>query len=222
MKRKNNCKGFTIIELIFVITILTIVITISYGSLTQILRTKQVLDDERDARATLNSILFRFSREFEMAKPDYPLPRAAISKVSGWGTKWFIGESKALAGSGNGDSIYFIVDKSDLGGSGSTIQQVGYYVEEDPEALGTYILFREEVPYILPAEKAYEKLVKFPIAKGVTSLMFRYYDKNKREWSSDWGDTKRSDLPSVIEYSISLKTKDGTVASFKGSVPVQS
>lgn len=219
---KINSKGFTIIELIFVISILTIVITISYGSLTQILRTKQVLDDERDARSVLNSILFRFSREFQMAKSDYPLPRAAISKVSGWGSKWFIGEPKLLSDSAHGDGVYFIVEKSDLGGTGSTLQQIGYYLEEDPEALGTYILIREEVPYILPAEKAYEKLLRFPITRGVTSLRFRYYDRDKKEWSNEWGDSKRSDIPSVIEYSISIKTKDGSAASFKGSVAVQS
>ena len=221
MKRSLQ-KGFTIIELIFVIAILTIVITVSYGSIGQILKTKQVLDNERDARAVLNAILFRFSREFEMAKPGYALLRAELSKQSGWGTRWFIGEPKTNSGQSHGDSIYFILDQSDLGTSGSTLLQVGYYVEEDPKALGTYVLYREEVPYKRPAEKAYEKLSRYPIARNVTSLHFRYFDKNKKEWYEDWGTTQRSQLPSAIEYSISLKTPEGSIQSFTGAVAVQS
>ncbi|GEM_PF-6437533 len=198
-------RGFTLVELVFVITILTIVIGVAYRGIQQTLETKKFLEERRESNALLGAILSRFNLEFQGMEKSIPLLRAMQVHPSGWGKIFVMGDKK---------SVYFIIrDPS----SKVPLSQVGYFVEPDENRDDT--LYREVVPYIRPPDEAYKEATKVALHRGVEDIRFLFSDGTN--WVEDWGTPQRNDIPVQIYYQLSVLTPGGLVRTLESTVALK-
>ncbi len=231
-RRTGRPGGFTIIEVVLAISILAIIMSVTYSVLNQIIRTKQMLDDSREVKAIVNSILIRMTREIQLARAGFPLlpGRDKLDQPNKPSVN-LIGESVELPNGLPGDSVTFLAAQGGQylpdGTSHSGDVQITYRVEEDPEQKGdrdrTYYLIREELPYIRSAEKAYRQAMIFPVTNKLVSLSFRFFDPRSSKWVSSWGTSAGSmKLPKLVEFEVRVKSSNGTVEAFKTAVALRS
>jgi len=225
-------RGFTLIEIVIAFSILVIILAVSYGALSQIMRAKSALDDQRDVTLIANSLLTRLTRELQLAYFDERTfllpPRDKLDEKTPPNSP-LIGISQSLDSNERGDSITFIAMEGGQylpdGGTHSGLVQITYRVEPDPERAqkrdATYYLIRDETPLKPDAKLAYQKSMIFPLTSKLVSLDFAYYDQEKEQWSSEWGDGRKRRLPSMVQFSIVLRSPRGRLERYTSAVPLR-
>ncbi len=218
-------RGFTFLELIIAIAILAMIMGVTYSSLSQIIRSKKLLDDARDSKAIADAILVRLTREFQLAFPDGALMPPANKLTQPYpGQPRVLGAAKPGRDNANLDSISFLALEGGQylpdGGSHTGVVQITYRAEPDPEdRTGQRIyLIRDEVPYTRPYESAYKKRMTFPITNNLVSLSFRYYDEKTETWVSEWGQPPRTWIPSIIKFSFQIRSPLGKVNEYESMI----
>ena len=231
MAERRAHRGFTLIEVVLAVSILAIIMGVTYSALNQIIRSKQVLDDSREVKAIVNSILLRMTRELQLAKAGVPLlpPRDKLDQFNKPSLN-LVGDSLKLPNGQPGDSLTFIAAQGGQylpdGSTNIGDVQITYRVEEDPEQAGvkgrTFYLVREEVPYTRPAKKAYEQAMVFPVTNRLVSLSLRYFDRRSSRWVTTWGTGANVKLPKLIEFAVKIKSSSGSIESFRTAVALRS
>ena len=217
-------RGLTMIEVIIAVSILAIVIGVSYRALTQIMTTKQLLDDERDARMISNAVINRMTREISLAIPNKLLPKQEGGNEDAvrFRSDILLGTPESGEDGARLDSISFMAENAGQyvpdGKTHSGIVQISYRVEEDPEQdrhqeTPTYFLVRDEIPDVRPLSRAYENRMTFPITNKLLQLKFRFYDKVEEQWRDKWSRTQEG-LPALILMNIKLLSPNGKEHSF--------
>lgn len=231
MIKKQSATGFTLIEIVIAISLLTVVMTVAYSSLRGILRTKELLDDRREARLIANSILTRLCRELQLAYAGDRLlpPRDDLKNFYSSRIK-LLGEDVELDDGYAGDALTFISLEGGQylpdGGRHSGVVQISYKLVEDPETYQAskpkvYSLIREETPYQRPYKKAYENMMIFPISKNVVSFNLSFFDEEEELWYSYWGTKDRVELPAIVKFSISIKSPKGKIDTYTTAVKLR-
>lgn len=229
--KKDSERGFTLIEIVIAVSILTIVVAVGYSGLTQIIQAKKALDDNRDADLIANSILTRMTREFQLAFASMPLlPDKGATDDKNASRARFKGTEKTLSNQEHGDTVSFIALEGGQylpdGGTHAGLVEITYRVEPDPDSPAgsnqKFVLVREETPYILPAKKAYQKQMVFPITSDLVSLELYYFDGKKNQWTKSWGENDDNlKLPRRIMYSLKIRTPSGKIVGFSTTVAVR-
>lgn len=227
-------RGFTLIEVVIAIGILSVLLSIGYTALRNILRSKELLDDGRDIRLISDAVLLRVTRELQLAY-DRDMgrlpscqekdPPALPSDDSFRGEPGRIGPDQLKA-----DSVTFLALEGGQylpdGGGHSGVVQIRYFIAptppDDPSGGGPYTLVREEIPYLKPVKKACEKAVIFPISNRIRSLEFLYYDAKNDSWTDSWIYPERDHLPALVRLTATFQTAAGKVNTFTTSVPLRS
>lgn len=237
-KVKQNLRtesAFTLIEIVISISILSVIMTITYSGMTQILRAKNILDDRRETNSVAYSLINRITREFQLAYsgigllPDREVPDGP-QKPSDYN---MVGENKSLSNGKRGDSITFVALEGGQylpdGGTHSGLVQITYRVAEDPdrdESLPKqYLLIREETPHPnnkSQFERAFAKTMIFPVTENLISLEYRYYDPEKEEFLDAWDPEQNRKLPSQLEIKLELVSPAGELNSYITTVPLRS
>lgn len=225
MRARTLQNGFTFLELVISIAILAMIMAVTYSSLSQIIRSKKLLDDARDSKAIADSILSRFTRELQLAFPD-----GAVMPPANKLTQPYPGQPRVLGVSKPGrdnsfmDSITFLSLEGGQylpdGGTHTGVVQITYRAEPDPEDRSgqDVYLIRDEVPYTRPYDVAYKKRMTFPITKSLVSLSFRYYDSKTESWVSTWGEPPRTWIPAVIKFTIKIRSPLGKIDEYSTSI----
>ena len=231
-RQVRGVPGFTLIELVIAIGILGLVLTVAYGGLSQIMRSKKMLDDGRDSSLVANAVLLRLTRELQMAYRDDQTfllpPRDKIDDQSG-PQPVLLGEEDKLGNGEPGDSITFLALEGGQylpdGGTHSGVVQITYRVEEDPDqsaaSSNTYYLIRDETPHKSDPKEAYRYSMIFPITSKLVSLAFDYYDPEKDQWTTKWGDEQKNKLPLMIRFTLAIQSPLGRINSYSTVVPVR-
>jgi Tfp pilus assembly protein FimT len=243
--RRSSQSGITLLELVLAISILAIIILLNYSILKGVVQTKNVIDDKRDGMFIANSVLTRLARELQMATEARSLlpscssigggaqqqGQNAASPAPNEPRRVIVGESGTLAQAARNDTLTFLAKEAGQyipdGGTHSGVVQITYRVEQDPEArednsgAKTYLLVRDEMPYQRPTEKACKNAIRFPITKDLVSLSFKYYDKKTKEWTDTWNENKSVRLPTIIQFTVTLKTPAGDIESYTSSVALR-
>lgn len=225
MNRSNQSRrGFTLIEVIVAVTILTFIVGIAYRSITQMLTTKTIVEDDRAGRKIAQAFLSRFIREIQLVYdqagilPERTDPDGQVSptRIN------LIGEPGEEGKYGRFDRIRFLAAEGGQylpdGGGHSGVVQLEYRVERDPEVkdeADRRVLVRDEIPYIFPIKSAFQQSMIFPITDRLARFQLRYFDASNESWSDDWGKEGRVKLPGMVEISLGIITPRGDIQSFR-------
>lgn len=233
MKHKRICKektqgGFTLLELILAISILSIMLTLSYQVLTGILKSKQILDDKREGMYIANSLLTRIAKELQLAVKRPLLPGCETGTAAQSGSQ---GQNRApyiiTQGVEGGMSLSFVAQEAGQyipdGGTHSGLVQITYRPAKPPsedEVLDKdiFYLIREEIPYTKPLETACKNALRFPIANNLTQVSFQFYDSKNKAWTDTWNAENSRRLPSIIQFTAVLQTPLGKRETYTSAI----
>jgi general secretion pathway protein J len=177
--RRRGSAGFTLIEVMLALAILTFIVSILWGTFSQTSSIKRRTELVQDRTHAARVALMRMTREIEMAflsdseNPALPERRTmfmgtAHTDIDDLRFSWF-GHQRLRADSSEGDTAV-----------------VTYYSAPDPEQQGVLNLMRRETrrleavdPLTLPGES-------YVLCPNVAKLKFAYYDYKKKEWREEW------------------------------------
>lgn len=240
--RHRNSAGFTLLEVILAISILSVMVALSYRVITGIIEAKRLLDDQRDGMFIADAVLTRLSRELQLTANKRPLLPACDSVTTSTGNTgsssnpaatmpslYLLGEEKQLGMNLRGDSLTFVAREAGQyipdGGTHSGVVQITYRVAPDPDQANsrdaTYLLVRDEIPYRRPVDRACQAALHFPITKNLVGLEFMYLDKRTNQWTTSWGDDKMGRLPQVIQFKLTLSTPGGQLQTLTSAVALR-
>ena len=223
-------RGFTLLELVLSIAILGMIMFVCYSSIRQLIRSREVVNDNREGGALADAILSRMTRELQLAYWDDSkvLLLGLVKGESGktGGNAALLGESNDGAGKERSDTITFRAREAGQylpdGGGHTGIVQISYRLEPDPDSPRmeppSMLLIRDEIPDINPEKEAYKRAMTFPVASNVISLGFQYYDAQADHWVESWGDDHPRTLPAIIRFEIAIRTPSGRIERYSTSV----
>jgi prepilin-type N-terminal cleavage/methylation domain-containing protein len=223
-KRKES--GFTLVEVILAISILSVMVVLNYRLIKNLIETKIVVDDKREGMFIANSVLNRLTRELQLAvtnpklmppcdTPTAPRPNAVLIAEDG------------SRGQGKGPTITFAAREAGQyipdSGSRSGVVQISYRVEQDPDQKGNsdtpgLLLVREEVPNKNPVDISCKKAIRFPITNQLVNLEYKFFDRRTKEWYPVWTGPQAAALPGIIQFSITLKSPKGSLDTYTTAV----
>ena len=230
-RNTTNSQGFTLIEVVLAFSILAVIITVAYAMLRSTIEAKDTLDDLRDGMFIANSLLIRMSRELQLADTDALLPtcdKSSSNTKPSASSLNLIGETEQID-SNSADKITFLAREAGQyipdGGTHTGVVQITYRVEKDPEKKDSkdagLLLVRDEMPYRQPATRACADAIRFPITNNLVSLKFSYYDKRTDTWVDTWGTPPYVRLPKMIQFTLQLRSPEGTIQTFTSAVAVR-
>ena len=221
-QRHIQSRGFTLIEIIIAISILAIIVGIAYGSFSQILRSKIILDDQSDVDSIGQTLMSRLAHELQSAYKAALLPECG-EKQTATTSEYFRGHKDSSSDGQSFDSVTFITRDGGQympdGGTHTGDVQLQYLVAPDPDNANTPTLYRREIPVIRPVDRACENKLNFPIVGNISSLSFRYYDSQNSKWLDTWGsETTQSPMPRFVYIKAKIKSPRGEIHSYETMV----
>lgn len=192
MYKKNlkNEFGFTLIEVLISVAILSVMALIMFATVSGALKSKErlVFRDElfQGVRVGLNII-----------NEDMSMGFLANKELSGKNTETGFKGGKETIILSTFSNFHFIRNSKD-----SDQVTVGYRVKDDGR--GGQSLVRSQTLWV--HEKLEPKGNAYVLLENIKDLKFEYYDSNRKEWVSDWdsgGLTSAKRLPQAIKVSFS-------------------
>jgi|GEM_PF-7025146 len=220
MNNKNKEKGFTLIELIISIGLMSGIIYSSYSSLTKIIRSKKLVEQNRKTLLIANAVISRMILEIQKISKEKHLldPEKKV---------FLLGQSDSLSNGESSSSITFLA--SNVGQylpnkkHNTPLVEISYRVATNPDLapnqeIETFYLIREETPNLNDYNEALEYKMSFPITDNLISLNFSYYDEKNEEWLNEWEDQR--DLPLQIRFTIKLLGENNKIKTYSTTVPI--
>lgn len=236
-------RGFTLIELVVVAVLAAVLSAILYGTITGIVRSRDLAARVLTRDRTAHYVLSRMTHEIAGRSALVPLaarkdsadgasPSAQPSPQPSLGFAGFVGGTQYILGSrgeegeSSRDSIRFVSAGTAQGFIGAFVNyglvEIEYRLEEDPNAPPArddrkrLLLVREERPAAVPApEVAEQRKVVVPIAENVRSLGFRYLKDGK--WLPEWKN-QSPPLPEAIEITLEVVDEEGGTDRYRTAV----
>ena len=229
--------GFTLLEVLLAMVIMSVMMTITYLSLESILQSKAIIGDEQEVERLELVLARRLAREFQLIRAVGRLPDRANLQPTGSGVAPpplqappLLGEEDSLPNGNPGDSITFVASSVgqnflDDRVSNSGLVQVSYSLREDPERekkedYPVYSLIREEIPHQKPWDQAYQRTVRFPLVDFVEGMKLEYFDYQNEKWTRTWDNNSGGPLPRLIRFTIQVRTPLGKEKLIRGTLPV--
>jgi prepilin-type N-terminal cleavage/methylation domain-containing protein len=219
--QKHQSSGFTFLEIVIAISILAVIMGVTYSSLNQIIRSKKILDDARDGKAIADSILIRMTKEFQQAVNNQNLlpPPTKLNQPYP-GSPRLYAERKKIDSGQELTTITFITLAQPTLLSEPQFQseyiQVTYRVEPDPDDPNKerLRLIREEVPLLNPPAAAYKRTLAFPVSQDILQFDFLFYDYNKEAWVDSWGKHPNTKLPPLVVLLFRIRSPLGNTQTY--------
>jgi general secretion pathway protein J len=192
----RNAAGFTLIEVLVVITIIAIVLSSLYGIFASVSGAKDRLDDDSETYHLARVIFDRLGRELHSAY-------------------YRSDTDESLFRGGEEDGNFYLefstaaVSPLSIEGTGFAI--VEYVLEEDDESdSGGLVLMRTEQS-MLWANSSDAEPTALRLAPGITSMTARFYGSD--QWQDSW-DATTSGLPERIELELFVSNSRGVEVPF--------
>lgn len=157
-------------------------------------------------------------------------PAATTPNAAGAPTPLLVlrGDEQSGAG-GRQDQITFIAKEGGQylpdGGKHTGLVQITYRVERNPDAPQesnpTFLLIRDEMPYLQNQARACAQAIRFPITDRLVNLRFSYYNQRLKSWSESWGSMGLLGLPSVVDFTLTIRTLAGRVETFGSAISIR-
>ncbi|MBS2029041.1 MAG: prepilin-type N-terminal cleavage/methylation domain-containing protein [Deltaproteobacteria bacterium] len=216
MKRKAaKNAGFTLMEVMIAVAIVSIMGGLIYASFGPMLRAKEVIEAESEHYRGIQVALTRMSREISMAFMSNDFDHTRWRDKSDMPT-FFSGDSEQLS------FTAFAHQRRYKDAKESDQAVFEYRVGRNPEAeLGESthdVLIRRENP-LLEAEtdsckrgggRSDDCGVEMVLSDDVKKIKFEYYDDNRHEWVEEWDTRRERDrLPERVRITITSVDENG-------------
>ena len=203
---KGTEGGFTLLELIVTLTILTIIVVLAFGAFRLGIKAWETGDERVDFFYRMKYLVDLMEKEISSIHPYYFQQDNE-------------NEDKKLAFQGQPNLISFIssTKSSDLSLPTDKLRKVSFYFEEDKKLL---IMTEEIIQLYNPFSKTGKKKIRsITLSKDISDLRFRYYVlnsvnrdiENDGEWvanfSSNEKDINKDNLPRAVEVTIATQTQ---------------
>jgi general secretion pathway protein J len=184
LPRGRRSSGFTLIEVMIALAILTFVTAIMFGSFSQTVTNKKAIEGAQDRTHTVRVALLRMAREIEMA--------------------YLADENTALTerrtmfeGSSHGDVdeltfSAFAHQRLRAGLNEGDAALINYYGARDPDDRRVLNLMRRETRRLQldnPKSLSGESYILCP---DVAKVKFSFYDYKTKQWQSEWSTVSAS------------------------------
>jgi len=171
--------GFTLLEIMLVLAILSFVMMLMWGSFSQTARTKRHLEATHDRLHTARTALMRVSRELEMAYLS-----AGENTVIPQRRTFFVAISHPdideLAFSS------FAHQRLRAGANEGDTSVVSYYGERDPDDRRVTNLMRKDTRRLQALDLKDLRGETYILCPDVVRLKFTFWDFKKKAWRDDW------------------------------------
>jgi general secretion pathway protein J len=199
----NINKGFTLLEIIFAITIFAVIIGSIYPAYTSTCSNIQIAENESDIYYMARVAMARIVDDLESA---YIPDKNIIDELSDLNS--FIGENEYIDGS-RADKIRFIsrahIDFKDNSGN-RNVAKIAYYAAQ-VEDTGAITLYRSDT--LDSHDWPEEKTEGFVICEGLNSFYLTYTDENGQEYDTwDSSDISfKNKLPHMVAITLEFINK---------------
>ena len=183
----NAAGGFTLIEVLVAITLLSLVLTAVYGVFTTLSTTQKRLQGDSEAYHQARIIFDRIGREIRTCYLDTGNDRSAfVSGEDSLGQPYLEFSSTSALTSGD---------------TPGGVTRVRYALETDlGETVGT--LYRSAQPLFFSDDTAKRQRM----SNRIKTVSWRFYDGN--EWQEDWDSTATRDLPQSVEMELTVHSSN--------------
>jgi len=203
-------RGFTLIELLLAIAISAIVLTITYASFFQVLKSKEFNENELEMYQEARVILSRLTRDFSMAyERGGVFPKSA--DIMG---PYFVGEQGEF-----GSKVTFTSFSHTMGMNTTASDQaeITYFLRKNPKN-GLYFLVRGENPGIGVEGGG----VEFPISERVVEFELSYIGgaegEQGQEPAREWDSSVQGGLPKGVNIRVVMSSPRGERVEFSSTV----
>lgn len=184
-------RGFTLLEVVVALSILSLICLITFQSISNTLTTREALETADAANQSARVALDRLRRDFRLA-----YLTKSTSAINTYVTS-FVGQNA------DPDRVWFatLSHRRMYRESRECDQtEITYWTEDDPDMPGAYALLRREAPRI-DNEPDKQGLIA-PLAYHLRSMDFRYLDAKTGEWFDEWDTTgvdQANRLPRAVQ-----------------------
>ena len=206
-------KGFTLLEILLALTIVSLLISILYATFHQSMAATAYVEKKTQFVQKGRLILERMTGELNSAFiPHQPVASSPFR----YG---MVGESSKTEDDFRDrlDFTFFAELQVEGSTGGSEILEAGYFLGREPGRKGFTLYRRQDRAIDGDLQKGGRSEA---ICNGVRSLKFIFFDSGGnplQEWNSITGDFRNA-LPSRIEIRLKLEDPDGRVQSFRTQV----
>jgi type II secretion system protein J len=206
--------GFTLIEVMIAVTILAGMALALFGATTQILNTKDTVE-ERDEKN--HSVSFALNRMADDLSSAYIIKSADMLGTKFGGEVAFKGKEDRI------DFVNFNHIRFVQGAKESDSMEVGYFLAPDPEDPDLKILMRRESVQV---DKDTENGGQaYALLNGVKNMRFQYLPSESDEFKSVWDTTSieaNGKMPRAIKIVLEVRMpQEEEVRTFTTLVPIQ-
>lgn len=208
--RTSGSRGFTLMEIALAVSIVAVMGTLTWGSLSQSFDAYETVKDIDQRYHNVRVAMNRMSREIAMAF--LTQPGRDFGKEQMWKTA-FVGKSGSDFAELQFTSFAHEVLREDAKESDQC--EIGYTVERDEEDREKRNLVRRVDPRIdREPEKGGPVAV---LAEDIKKLKFRYFDPKDDDWTDEWSTDKpehQGRLPTLVEITLVVDDESGKEVSF--------
>lgn len=211
--RAEGARGLTLLEVLVAVTILGILLTTIYGTVSRTIRSKEHAEATARVASTGREAVLRIADEIEASLSPVRVATAVFQGVGG-------GSSQFL------DQVRFAVSMpppfGEVGSGGGRVL-ITYYLAEQEGIPNTFMLVRSERPLpslgAAPAEEDAETPVdsRTLMVDNVAGLRLRYLDGDSGQWTESWDSTEQEferRIPVAVELALFLYDDNGALHDF--------
>jgi prepilin-type N-terminal cleavage/methylation domain-containing protein len=212
--RNSQYGGFTLLEVLLAMAILSVLMTVVYASFSTAGRNVEQADALRDENDLARTLMARLSDDIANAYINSSMNSPVVLTIF-YGKMEEV-DGKAGAGSEkirhDSISLTTLTHWRKLGSKETELWEVGYFFKEKPEGKG-FSLVRREKRELNKEVPALDGGDEYEITDRVESLQFRYRQENQMTstWRDSWDSKSPSSptsgkLPSLVEIALTLDT----------------
>jgi len=206
MKLHRSEQGFTLLEMLVAVVIISVILGVIYGSFAGTSRTYALLEANEDVYQTAQTFLAMISREL----------RSAYFTNASQGFMG-IGTEGGLEGEET-DSIYFVTRshrRSRANAKEGFLAEIGYFFDTDT--------LTDEKQLFKSIDATVDGDIQdggtlYPLTDRVDSLKFSYYDKKSDTWLEEWDGQKMGRLPDRIQVELAVLDDGDHVTHFRTTI----
>jgi len=205
--RTPHSKGFTLLEVLLAMAILSLIMTVVYASFSTAGKNVEQAETIRDETDLARTLIARLSVDIANA---YMNPSMNSPKTL---TIFYGKKEEAGGGVGAGDekirhdsiSLTTLTNWRKPDSKETELWEVGYFFKEQPDGKG-FALYRREKRELSQDSPALEGGVEYEITDRVESLQFTYSDNGSTWTDNGWDSKSVGKLPKAVEIALVLDT----------------